>query len=908
MIRNAMSLLARDLRFGQLDEDERRELCKSYVTSARRELAIRLRRGRVDEPIELLRQLADDMDQLITALFFEAVPAQARAALVALGGYGRRELYPYSDVDLLILIGQGEELKSDELVARTLYPLWDAELSVGHAVRTVDETLELAAEDLTLCTSLLDARMLGGDEGLFFALQAGAHREFFANDRVNGFVGALVEERERRHKRFGETVFLLEPDIKGGQGGLRDVNTALWAAKARFGIKDLDELSSVAGATERQESALLDARRLLRRLRLEMHLEAGRAQDRLLFAIQESLATKLFPQEEIPGIRDRVSAVTPAVERLMHAYYRAARDVVLETEGVLQRCCVPEGGDPPGKRQIDDHFCAVGSDLLSEDPERFWDQPAQMLRAFELAHTHDLRIGRSLQDALAEAAAAGPGAQLLADGRAADLWRRLLVARERPGHRTLIERMHDLGLLNALIPEFEPCTGRVQHDLYHVYTVDQHSLYVVGLLKSLRREPVRPEPLFGLARELIGELEEVESLFLAALLHDVAKPLGSGHAEKGARIAAGVAARLGLEIAQQREVVFLVRQHLTMPHLSQRRDLSDPQVVGSFADLVGNVDRLKRLYLLSIADTAMTGPGNLTEWKATLMNELLQRTRDWLDREDPHAETVAGPSVETRRRELVDLLAGRWGERAERLVRRLPDDLFSALSLQRLQHHISTALLREAEGARVRVGARRLNGSTAVVTVCCEDAPGLLASITGVMLLQNTAVHAAQVYTLPGEDGGADQVLDIFWVAAPAESAEDDEERFERLETTLDGVLTKEIDLSREIADRIRPSRVLKRILPRVETQVAVDNEASERSTVVEIRAADKQGLLHGITRTLNELDLQIDLSKVATEAGQAVDSFYIRDRTSGAKIRDAERLQAIRNAIARAVDALDAD
>ena len=637
--------------FSKLDEDARRAECARLVSDARRQMA----RGNAagDPPADLLRQLADAYDRLIAALVGDALAPDAMVAVVALGGYGRHEVYPYSDLDLLVLHEGASDAQVTALIERVIYPLWDAGVRVGHTVRSIDETLDLAATDLTVQTALLDARLLAGDAGPYYGLGAGAQREFFGPQRVNDFVARLADERRQRHARFGESVYLLEPNIKSNKGGLRDANTALWAAKARFGVTDFAQLPDVGAATSRQAQALTEARDFLRGLRLSMHLQAKRAQDQLLFELQEQLGPQMFPHDEIPGIRRRsTTAVAPAVERLMHAFYRHAHTIVLESFGVLERSRVPEG-EAPTVNQIDEVFVQVGDELSCKSPKRFWERPSELVRAFEVAIDRDLRIDYPTRDAMAEAIAGEPGAQLAVDEEAARMWLELLC---RDDLDDALRKMHDLGLIGAMIPEFEPCTGRVQHDMYHVYTVDQHTLYVVGALRELRAGGLLTQQ-YPLPAEVAAEVIELRSLYLAALLHDVAKPLGSGHATKGARYAAGVTARLGLSAEEQQLVTFLVREHLTMAHISQRRDLADPHVISDFAELVADEEHLRLLYLLTVADTAMTRPGNLTEWKASLLDALYLATLAHLRGE--HGEQKA--ARDRRRHELARALSARWG-------------------------------------------------------------------------------------------------------------------------------------------------------------------------------------------------------------------------------------------------------
>jgi len=906
----------------------RTRICQRYVEQALQEV----RQGSDAAPAsELLGHLAETYDHLLRALFRSAeIGSATMVSLVALGGYGRKELFPHSDLDLLVLHDGTAEAAAGRVVEQLVYPLWDARLTVGHAVRSIDETLDLALEDLTARTSLLDARLLCGDEGPFHALEAGGLRRFFGPQRVQEFVVALHEERARRHRRFGETEYLLEPNVKQAKGGLRDLNTALWAAKARFGATRLDQLAQLGAGTQRQLRGLQEAQQFLQRLRLAMHLHSGRSQDHLSFELQEALAPGLFPEVDVPGVKRLSSAVAPAVERLMHAFYRHAHTVVLETGGVLERCRLAGREEAIQGRPVsdaaDEHFVLAGRRIHSVRPERFWEQPAEIVRAFQLTLEHETSLDRATRDVIAEAVADVPGSGLMADEEAARLWVEILASPERAAGGTVLEEMHHLGVVSAMVPEFEPCTGRIQHDLYHVYTVDLHSLYVVALLKAWRRgEQAEGHPT---AVELMRRLTRLESLMLAGLLHDVAKPLGHGHAGKGARIARGVAARLGLAAPQMEEVFFLVEQHLLMAHLSQRRDLSDPAVIGSFATQVGSVDRLRRLYLLTCADTAMTAPGNLTEWKARLLDELYIKTYLFLTHEREQLDLQNERLLVDRRAQLELALDRMWGESGAALVRRVPRELLMLGQVEDLTHYLTVAM--QLDGAVVRVATRarsggatlecgvehargRAQGETSEVTVCCTDSPGRLAAITGVMLMHRIEVLAAQVFTLveaePAEcdsGGGAGQparlVLDVFTVQPPMETPD----LWPQFTHDLTRALQGELALAEEVLGRTRPSTLKRKVVPRVAIEVTVDNQASDRYTVVEVQSPDWLGVLHAITRTLSRAGLQIHLSKVISEAGRVVDIFYVSDGDAGGKVLDQLALDRWRGEIAAAIVMLD--
>jgi [protein-PII] uridylyltransferase len=900
------------------DPETRRQRCAELVRRAREGAEAALNEGQA--PVELVRGLAERFDQVVGALFLSAeVGAGVMASLVALGGYGRGELYPHSDLDLLILHQGHEEALATHLVEQVVYPLWDAGVSVGHAVRDIDQTLTQAAQDLTMRTSLLDLRLIAGDEGPFHALQAGATREFFGPQRVHSFVEALREERASRHRRFGETEYLLEPNVKNSKGALRDLNTGLWAAKARFGVTELTQLVDHGGASPRQVKGLEQALRFLRELRLRMHLQAGRAQDHLQFELQEALAPQMFPGVEVPGAGRRAPAVAPAVERLMHAFYRHARTVVMETDGLLERCgrgtTQPAQPGPALTADPNEHFRIRDRRIMSSEPQRFWDEPAEMLRAYQLAIEQGLALDRETRDVISEAVADQPGASLVADEVAAGRFMELLCAQEEAQEGTVFEEMHHQGLISALIPEFEPCTGRIQHDLYHVYTVDMHSLYVLALLRTWRRGELRdvyPTPV-----EVMARVERPETLLLAALLHDVAKPLGHGHARRGARLALGVAARMGLDAAQQQEIGLLVGDHLTMAHLSQRRDLSDPEVIAGFAGRVGDVERLRKLYLLTVADTAMTAPDNLTSWKASLLEELFVKTYAHLRHRPGQGKRSMG-QLEARRDALELALRRSWGEVGAVLAARAPVEMLLNLTTDDLTHHLGVAAEMARHPRSVHL-LTRPRGDGTELTICCEDAPGLLATITAVMLAHRVEVLSAHAYTLIRADGGPDahqtslplgdvsrcgggHVVDIFTVKAPEEAGA---ALWRAFGVDLDRALQGDLSVPEVVRRHTKPSGLKPKVLPQVPIEVQVDNTASAKLTVIDVQAPDRIGVLHAITRALSEQGLVIHLSKVATEAGRVIDNFYVSDVETGGKVTEEARLEALQRGITVAIEAL---
>ena len=601
------------------------------------------------------RSIAEIYDREL-AERFEAATAGITAplALVATGGWARGELAPYSDIDFIVL-HDGDEAAAKQLSDRLLYPLWDDKLAIGHAVREPRAAARLAKGDVATATALVDARHIAGDRALTAELVRATLAALAPHGNPNDLIGALAAENRARHDRFGAAIYVLEPNLKQGIGALRDLSTALWAAAIRWAPPTPDrrepppaerliaELVAIGHLTRRQGAVLEAARDFQLRLRALVQLAAKRRFDQLTFEIQEAIAPRLYSKVARPADGTR-AAVAPAVEALMRDYYLHARGVVQVAERLLESARVP-ARRRPRIHAIDETFISFNGELALKDPRRFAERPSEMVRLFRVAVAERFAIYGHTKELVAEQIARDP-APLAADPIAARLMLEALVDLRDRGVPSMFEQMQELGILGAVMPGWAPCTARVQHDLYHVYTVDQHQLYALAMQKRLARGELAQE--HPLATELWKTITRPAALLLATLLHDVGKPLGKGHAEKGAVIAGEVARKLGLDAGEIATVEFLVRQHLTMSHLSQRRDLSDPEVVARFADKVGSEERLAELYLLTLCDTAMTAPDNLSAWKDDLLRELMLRARAYF-----RGETTARDEVRDELRDKI---------------------------------------------------------------------------------------------------------------------------------------------------------------------------------------------------------------------------------------------------------------
>jgi [protein-PII] uridylyltransferase len=882
--------------------EERVALMKSLRSEIREEAARRLARG----GLAACHFLSDRLDELVFALYQSAVregKVGVPVALVATGGWGRREVCPYSDLDLLFLTTRAPDDAVRELADRVLYPLWDSGLDVGHAVRSIEETMELARGDLPTVTALFDARLVAGDVGVSTDLIEALEGKVVRTSDPNQFIARLMEEKRNRHAKFGDTLFLLEPNLKHGQGAQRDLATGLWAARARWGVHDFGDLVPIGQGSVRQVTTLAQAREFILRVRTALHLSAGRRLDQLTFEMQEAIAPAMYPDAKIREGEVR-PAVAPAVEELMRRYYLHAKAVVRETDRLLERALVPAHRRPTIRR-VDASFTAFNGQLSTADPAILREKPSEIVRIFQVALVENLPIYGHTRELLMELVAER-GAALGADAVARRLFVEILTDPRDTRQPSILEEMHDLGILAALMPEFAPCTGRVQHDLYHVYTVDQHQLYAVALLKRIARGELAKEA--PTATEACAKISRHAALYLGTLLHDVGKPLGKGHSEKGAKIAVAIARRLGLSPEDVHQTEFLVKQHLLMSHLSQRRDLHDISLIANFAETMRDEETLREMYLLTYCDAAMTAPGNLNEWKAMLLAELYDRTRSYFKRGPDLLGAEAAVLVQKRKKRVGELL----GESIDdgplaAWLEGLPDRYLTQLAARSIAEHVRLSRHRKELPVALKVAHHPRKGYSEVALVA-SDAPGLLFRTAGVMLANRIDVLGAQINSrTPRTQGETCEALDLFFVrdrygrAIPQSDA-----RWPRVEADLLAVLGGEVEVEELICARREKSGLGRRVTPEVPTEIEIDNDVAADFTVIDVYTHDRLGILYAITRTLTKLSLDIFLSKVATEANRVADVFYVRDRKTGAKIEDPGRLVTIAVELRSALGEID--
>jgi [protein-PII] uridylyltransferase len=828
-------------------------------------------------------------DRIVVALWERAIAAAAGGgrsplALVALGGYGRRELAPFSDLDLLVLHQPGDpDACTKEVSERFLYSLWDLNLEVGQGVRDVAECDRLAAQDLAARTALLDLRLLAGDRDLYRELERD-QLHGLAQAKVDGFIADKIAESRARRERFGDSLYLLEPNVKESEGGLRDLQMALWTARVTFKVAGITELLARALLPEPEVLELRRARDFVWRVRNHLHYLTGRKTDQLTFDLQPPVAAFMGYGEE-----DR------AVEEFMRHYYLAAKTILVACDAIVDRCLESSRAGPwrradaPATRtgaeerpgpSVDERpvrggeFKIFRGRLTVGERDAFRRSPAALVRLFAVADREGLDLYPYARDMAAQAAAELPP-EAAADR---EVNQELLSALMRAGTRgRFLTRMHELGVLARVLPEFARVTARRQIDVYHVYTVDVHSLFAVRRLLALRCGDVKVEGLGA----LMQRLERPLGLYLGALFHDIGKGLGGDHSARGAEIAARACLRMGLDPAEAADVEWLVLKHLRLAAVAQRRDLTDPDLIHAFAEECGTADRLDKLTLLTYADVSTVGPRTWTDWKARLIRELYQKTR---------AALSAGPgrrpepgTYETQGRALVAAaLQGRAdpGD-VERFLAAMPARYFFTESPAQAPRHLR--LLRMGRRLPVAAAIRHHPASGfSEVTLTAPDRPGLLAFIAGVLAAHRVDIQHAEVFSTAAGveklDWLAGRALDHFEVRGP-EGGALDPARWRAARADLTRVLTGEVELDDLVAQRLKASPIPAKPLPRVPTKVVIDNDSAREHSVVDVFTADRVGLLHRLSRTFFELGLTVDLARITTEGHRAADAFYLRTR-----------------------------
>ncbi len=790
-------------------------------------------------------------------------------ALLAIGGYGRGELNPHSDIDIMFLCRDEEDRqRSPEL----LYVLWDAGLDVGYSVRTVKECVSLARQDIKIRTSLLESRLIAGDPDVYRAFYETMQSEVFYW-KASTFIAEKIAERVAIRLKYGGSLYLREPNIKECEGGLRDFHTALWIAYVHLRVSSFDELIVNGTITKGQYARFLRSRNFLWRIRNELHYLSNRKNDHLTYDVQERAAQDFHYRD---------STHLFAVERFMKAYYLHAKNI-REFSNLVVEAAVRK----PARRWFErtlslGPFKLVGRTLFPASDDVCRDNPALIMSAFETAQSRHAVFSERLR---AQILGCRIGDEVRASAEASRAFLSLLNNPDRLSETLTL--MKDLRFLGRYLPEFRAIQSLARHDYYHRYTVDEHILLAIKTLQELWGASFPgPSTLVDAARSL----KKRWVLYLAVLLHDLGKVYGHDHEHKGAELAKGILARLGLSGEEGKRVLFLIENHLVMTVLSQRRELTDRKVIADFARLVGDRENLAMLYLLTFADISAVNPSAWTQWKAALLQDLYTRTYAYLDRSAQSADEEK-TRLSAALVKIKEAAAGLFpSEEVEAFLASMPNQYILYTSARRVLDHVSMMRKLQDEQLVIRHRHNPEKGYTEL-TVCAYDAYGMFYRTAGTIAAKNLNILRAQVYT-----SRSGVMIDTFQITDPEGKLYDYEDAWR-------SVLS---DLKKALISKSRPPEpglsVLARALPGAVTPaVEFDNETSEAFTIIDLTARDRVGFLYQVTKALYELNLDIGSAKIVTEGARIMDSFYVTDLMRN-KITDEVRLAKIREDLLKVI------
>jgi [protein-PII] uridylyltransferase len=866
---------ANDLKSRLNDPDAELGSYRNILSAAQDSLCDRFLNG---EPAErLVAERARIIDHTLTAAWRRhGLADSADAALVAVGGYGRGELHPASDVDILVLIKEDDEPALKNNIQTFVTFLWDLGIEIGHSVRTVDECVSAAKEDITIATGLMESRLLDGAEALFDQMKRRTGPDKLWPSRA--FFEAKWKEQQERHHKFDDTAYNLEPNVKEGPGGLRDIQMIGWVAKRHFGATHLHELVDHGFLTESEYRSLISGQNFLWRVRFALHVLTGRQENRLLFDYQRTLADQLGFKGDDANL---------AVEQFMNDYYRTIRDLSRLNEMLLelfQEAILLDGQDEAPQR-INRRFQSVNGFLELSNPGVFKRYPFALLELFLLLQQNPelngvrastIRLVREHRGLIDDA--------FRSDIRARSLF--LEILRQPQGVTHELHRMHRYGVLGAYLPEFDAVVGRMQYDLFHVYTVDEHSLKVVGNLRAYAVEGLRDE--MPLCAEIFDRLPKPELLYIAGLYHDIAKGRGGDHSELGAELAMEFCLNHELSQYDSRLVSWLVRHHLLMSLTAQRKDISDPDVVTEFATIIGDRNHLDYLYLLTIADIRGTSPSLWNDWKATLLRDLyLAAARAlWRGLENPIDRRELIEETQSQARTLL----GGAAKGTRRIWSRFGEEYFLRHTADEIAWH-TEAILKSTPKDMPLVLVRNGRGGTEVF-VYAKDQEFLFAATTSVLGRLGLNIMDSRIITA---DNG--MTLDSYVVHDMHQGGPCDDDRLEEIAVSLHQALGAPGD-ARQVDTRM-PRRQLKHFP--LETQVSFGDDPHNFRTVVEVIARDRPGLLARVGWALADCKVRLQNAKIATFGERAEDIFYVTD--SHNEPLDPSRFNAIRNAIVEGLE-----
>jgi [protein-PII] uridylyltransferase len=885
---------------------DRRALAEGLAALAHAKTAALLKQALADGRAEIARRLAAKpwqgsetaeayaylMDQILRLAFDRTIDAAAGPLLLmAVGGYGRGEMALHSDVDLAFVTPAAPTKSAGAAVERFLYLLWDLGLKVGPSVRSLDQLIAAAKEDHTVRTAILEARYLWGDEALFEQAEARFRAEVVAG-KVPAFVAEKLEERNARHVRMGDSRYVVEPNVKEGKGGLRDLHTLFWIGKFAYGVRSVGELVDVGLLAPAELRQFQRAERFLWAVRCHLHIVAGRAEERLTFDYQREIAERM-------RYADRAGSAP--VERFMRHYFLHAKTVGDLTGVFLAhldekfarkglRFGLPALRRRPRKLEgfvLDRGRLALGAD------DFFREDPVRLVAIFALADRYGLEIHPLAMRAAARDAKLVD--EVREDPHANALFLDVLTSPRDP--ETVLRWMNEAGVFGRFVPDFGRVVAKMQFDMYHHFTVDEHSIRAIGLLARIENGALKDE--HPLCHALFRSIASRRVLYVAVLLHDIAKGRGGDHSELGAEVAEQLCPRFGLTQAETETVAWLVRWHLLMSATAFKRDLADPQTIQAFVERVKSPERLRLLLILTVVDIRAVGPGVWNSWKRQLLRDLFEAAEEMLRL--GHKQRRRGDRIAAAQ-EALHARLGWEDSRFARMTWRFPDSYWLAEPDEVLE--ANARLMDAADRAPqrtkpVRTAVQEERGAT-LVTVYGQDRPGLFYRLAAAISLAGGNIIDARIHT--SLDGMA---VDNFLVQDASGGPFREDHRLKRLEAAVLAALGGE-----EPAMAALEAKALPR--PRasaftIHPAVFVDNHASSRYTVVEVNARDRAALLSGLARALFESKAAVHSAHIATYGERAVDVFYLTDAATAEKIEAPTRVKALQARLLKAAGGAEA-
>lgn len=855
---------------------------KNIIEKGKRGIRERHKNG--GSGFEIVKEYTDLVDDLIISMY-QAVTNESNVkqfTLVAIGGYGRGELNPFSDIDILFLYDKKVNQQVDFAIHNIISILWDIGFKVGHSVRAISDCLAIVKSDITARTAMMESRYLAGEREIYDSFFTSLKRDIMKRG-VDDFIKLQLDETQRRYSLYGNTVCISEPNVKDGPGGLRDIHTAMWVSMSKFGINTLDGLERRGIIDTHERSHVSEALNFLFRVRNDMHFLSEKKNDILSHEIQQTVAKNLGYTDG--GLR--------GVARLMKDYYINASYIYHFSNSLIDRCLKYKPGIFKRiaylkTKDIGDGFVSIGNEIHIKDfnLEIFKKNPVLLIKVFLRCQEFNLILSNSIKK-LINSSLSLVDNNFINLPESNEIFRKILKGKELS---KILRMMHDCGILKRFVKEFENITFFSNCDLYHKFTVDEHTLRSLEHLEGLSISNGDEIEL----KKIYKSIADSNALKIATLLHDIGKGDSPGHSERGTEISISVLKRWGMEDIG-RTVALLIREHLLMNQIALRRDMHDEKTIAEFCKRIGSIENLKMLYLLTYADLSGVGTDIWTNWKASLLWELYLRAYEYFSKSEE--ERISDRSLIDKKKSEIIALINNESDRsaADKYFSSMPEKYILSTSHEKILRHIRLAGELDSKKLIIKYFQNTEVGYTELM-VCTVGKAGVFSKIAGTLTSKNINILGAQIYTRL--DGVAIDTLQVSTVDGKLIL---DEGMLKRFEQDLLNVLEGERTVEELLSVRQRLNIPQERGGFRVPTKVEIDNTLSDTHTIIEVMTIDRLGVLYDITKTLFDLKLDIYIAKISTEGKTVIDVFYVTD-INGGKVLDKDNLEAIKNSLLKAL------